>query len=136
MRVEWVERGSVLRFRVETVEDLDIVGELAQGPLRGAHELLELLEGSPFEPVAGRQVGTVKWRWRSDADHTRTAFVLVGLEWDIRNQPAVGRPRSDLDVRMTQATQAVGQGLHQMLGLLVAEREVQLARAAAGVSAV
>jgi len=78
MKVEWIEPGAVLRLQAETPAELNVISVLYTGPLRGARELGELEESSPFK---GARTGTVMFRPKP--------WLLNGLEWDIRNQPAI-----------------------------------------------
>ena len=109
MKMSWMGEGqAVLRFEAENEMDLEVLGALFfNGPLAGAAGCYVPLEGSPW-PRSTRGL----------VSHIGGARLLVGLEWDIRNQPAVGRPRSDADARVAQAAQAAGQALHQLIGVL------------------
>ncbi len=111
MQMYWTDEvGAVLRFEAETEAEVDIVGRLWHcGPLTGAKPIFVREADSP---------------WALDTPGCRGFMgggglrLLVGLEWDVRNQPAVGYPLSDAEARVARATQSAGQALQQLVSVL------------------
>lgn len=97
MKMSWMGEGhAVLRFEAENEMDLEVLGALFfNGLLAGAVGRYVPLEGSPWSRST-----------RGLVSHIGGARLLMGLEWDIRNQPAVGRPRSDADARVGHMSQS------------------------------
>lgn len=122
MKMSWMSEGrTVLRFEAENETDLSVLGALyMNSPLAGAAPLYVHQEDAP---AWGR---SPQHGLRSHIGGTR---LLVGLEWDIRNQPNVGAPVSDADARVAQATQPVGQALHQLGGSAELSSDARPARA-------
>lgn len=108
MKMSWDVPQALLRFEAETEADLDTIAMLTGGPLAGAQELRVQVAESRFGATrAGRRyhIG-------------REPLLLEGLVWDIRNQPQVGRARSDADAQAAQVTQAAGKALHELIRLV------------------
>lgn len=126
MKVDWIDAPFVvLRLQADTEGELDIIAALYHGPLAGAAAIFVREEESPW----GRTLHGSK-------HHLGGSHLLVGLKWDIRNQPAIGRPRSHADVRLAQASQAAGQALHQLVAVIQRQAQADLGVAAAGVAPV
>lgn len=129
MKMTWIDApGQVLEMEADCVEDLDVLEALMAGPLAGAGIVLCREDRTPW--------GATTLGWCHVGNGERPTRQLVGLRWDIRNQPAVGRPRSHADARLAQATQAICQGLHQFVGVIKSEREIDFGVPAAWISSI
>jgi len=98
MKMTWIVPRAVLRMDAQTPEDLDTISTLAKAVLAGASRIYG-------RPDAGDPLHGVQNGQRSFIRAGTQGALLMGLEWDIRNQPNAGTPKSDADVRMANPAQ-------------------------------
>jgi len=116
MKIDWTVPNAVLRFQAQTSQDLAILQALNVGPLSGARRLYEPVAESP---LAGEYAAVRGWAgsalMRPPHADKAVQHILVGLEWDIRHQPAVGSVRTPERAALEQAHAALGRAVADVL---------------------